>query len=155
MRKEIMAEALRLATENVLAGTGGPFAAIVTRGGAIVARGSNLVTSSNDPTAHAEVTAIRRACAALNSFQLKGCEIYTTCEPCPMCLGAIYWARLDRIYYAASREDAAAAGFDDSLIYQEVAASMDHRAIPIVNLMREDGLEPMRVWKSFQEKITY
>jgi guanine deaminase len=155
MRKEIMAEALRLASENVRAGMGGPFAAIVTRNDDIVARGSNLVTSSNDPTAHAEVTAIRRACDALKTFQLHGCEIYTTCEPCPMCLGAIYWARLDRIYYAATREDAAAAGFDDSLIYQEVAAPLDRRAIPIVNLMREEGDEPMQVWKSFQEKITY
>jgi guanine deaminase len=155
MYKEIMAEALRLAAENVLAGTGGPFAAIVTRGNDILARGSNLVTSSNDPTAHAEVIAIRRACHALKTFQLNGCEIYTTCEPCPMCLGAIYWARLDRIYYAASREDAAAAGFDDSLIYREVAAPIDRRAIPIVNLMREEGCEPMQVWKSFQEKITY
>jgi guanine deaminase len=155
MRKEIMAEALRLAAENVLAGTGGPFAAIVTRGNDIVARGANLVTSSNDPTAHAEVTAIRSACDALKTFQLHGCEIYTTCEPCPMCLGAIYWARLDRIYYAATREDAAAAGFDDSLIYREVAAPIDRRVIPIINLMREEGGEPMQVWKAFQEKITY
>jgi guanine deaminase len=150
-----MAEALRLAVENVLSGTGGPFAAIVARGGEIVARGSNLVTSSNDPTAHAEVTAIRRACAALKNFQLQGCEIYTTCEPCPMCLGAIYWARLDRIYYAANRDDAAAAGFDDSLIYREVNAPIDRRAIPIVNLMREEGREPLRIWKSFQEKVAY
>jgi tRNA(Arg) A34 adenosine deaminase TadA len=155
MRKEIMAEALRLATENVLAGRGGPFAAIITRGDDIVSRGSNLVTSSNDPTAHAEVTAIRRACITLNTFQLVGCEIYTTCEPCPMCLGAIYWARLDRIYFAATREDAALAGFDDSLIYREVSTSLDQRAIPITNLMREEGREPMRVWKAFQDKVAY
>lgn len=150
-----MAEALRLATENVLAGRGGPFAALVTRGGEVLARGSNLVTSSNDPTAHAEVTAIRRACSALNTFQLQGCEIYTTCEPCPMCLGAIYWARLDRIYFAATRDDAAAAGFDDSLIYREVAAPLDERAIPAINFMRDEGREPMSVWKSFEKKIAY
>jgi guanine deaminase len=155
MRKEIMAEALRLATENVLAGLGGPFAAIVTRGSEIVSRGSNLVTSSNDPTAHAEVTAIRRACTALNSFQLHGCEIYTTCEPCPMCLGAIYWSRLDRIYFAANREDAAAAGFDDSMIYREVAAPIDQRVIPVINMMRDEGHEPMRVWNSLREKVPY
>jgi guanine deaminase len=155
MRKEIMAEALRMATENVLAGRGGPFAAIVARGSDIVSRGTNLVTSANDPTAHAEVTAIRRACTALNTFQLQGCEIYTTCEPCPMCLGATYWARLDRIYYAATREDAAAAGFDDSMIYQEMTLPLDQRAVPIVNLMREEGREPLRVWNSFEKRITY
>jgi guanine deaminase len=155
MRKEIMAEALRLAIENVLAGRGGPFAAIVTRGSEIVSRGSNLVTSSNDPTAHAEVTAIRRACTTLNSFQLHGCEIYTTCEPCPMCLGAIYWSRLDRIYFAANREDAAAAGFDDSMIYREVAAPIDQRVIPVINMMRDEGHEPMRVWNSLREKVPY
>jgi len=150
-----MAEALSMATENVLAGRGGPFAAIIARGNDIVSRGTNLVTSSNDPTAHAEVTAIRRACAALNTFQLQGCEIYTTCEPCPMCLGATYWARLDRIYYAATREDAAAAGFDDSMIYKEINLPLDQRAVPIVNLMREEGREPMRVWNSFEKRITY
>jgi tRNA(Arg) A34 adenosine deaminase TadA len=155
MRKEIMAEALRLAAENVLAGRGGPFAAIVTRGSDIVARGSNMVTSTNDPTAHAEVVAVRRACTALNTFQLDGCEIYTSCEPCPMCLGAIYWARLDHIYFAATREDAAAAGFDDAFIYREVAAPLEQRRIPTVNFMREEGREPMRVWNSFQKKIVY
>ncbi len=155
MRKEIMAEALQLATENVLAGQGGPFAAIVLRGSDIVSRGTNTVTATNDPTAHAEVVAIRRACAALSSFQLVGCELYTTCEPCPMCLGAVYWARLDRIYFAATRDDAASAGFDDSLIYREVAASLKDRLIPIENVMREEGREPFRVWNIFQEKILY
>ncbi len=155
MRKEIMAEVLRMATENVIAGRGGPFAAIVTRDGEIVARGPNLVTTTNDPTAHAEVTAIRRACTVLGTFQLNGCEIYTSCEPCPMCLGAIYWARLDRIYFAATRDDAAAAGFDDALIYREVSAPLDQRAIPIISLLREEGREPMRVWKSLQEKVVY
>jgi tRNA(Arg) A34 adenosine deaminase TadA len=155
MRKEIMAEALRLATENVIAGRGGPFAAIIMQGSEILARGSNLVTSSNDPTAHAEIIAIRRACTSLNTFQLNGCEIYTTCEPCPMCLGAIYWARLDRIYFAATRDDAAGAGFDDSLIYREVAGPFDQRRIPICNFMREEGREPLRVWNSLQQKIRY
>jgi guanine deaminase len=155
MRKEIMAEALRLATENVLAGRGGPFAAIIVRGPDILSRGANLVTSSNDPTAHAEVVAIRRACTSLGSFQLDGCEIYTTCEPCPMCLGAIYWARLDNIYFAATREDAAGAGFDDSLIYREVSLPLEQRQIPIHNLLREEGREPFRLWKSFQDKVPY
>ena len=155
MRKEMMVEALRLATENVIAGRGGPFGALITRGGEVVSRGSNLVTSSNDPTAHAEVTAIRTACAVLNTFQLHGCDIYTSCEPCPMCLGAIYWARLDRIYFAATRDDAAAAGFDDSFIYREVAAPLDRRAIPAINFLREEGREPMRVWNSFEKKIAY
>jgi guanine deaminase len=155
MRKQVMAEVLRMATENVIAGRGGPFAAIVTRGNEIIARGTNLVTSTNDPTAHAEVTAIRLACTAVGGFQLIGCEIYTSCEPCPMCLGAIYWSRLDRIYFAATREDAAASGFDDAAIYQEVSSPLDRRVIPIINMMREEGREPMRVWNSMAEKTPY
>src|SRR6266567_139029 len=120
MQNHFMQRALDLAIENVNARRGGPFGAVVVRGGAILAEGTNLVTSTLDPTAHAEITAIRAACRVLQSFQLTGCEIYTTCEPCPMCLGAIYWARPDRVYYAGTREDAAAAGFDDALIYDEL-----------------------------------
>jgi tRNA(Arg) A34 adenosine deaminase TadA len=142
MRKEIMAEVLSLATENVLASQGGPFAAFITRGDEVLARGTNLVTSTNDPTAHAEIAAIRSACAALNAFDLH------SCEPCPTCLGAIYRARLDRIYFAATREDAANAGFDNAEIYSQVAMPHHQRSIPIVNLMRMEGQEPMRVWKS-------
>ena len=120
MDNAFMKEAIRLATENVRAGRGGPFAAVVVKDGHIIASGTNSVTSTNDPTAHAEVTAIREACRALGTFQLSGCEIYTSCEPCPMCLGAIYWARPDRVFYAATASDAAAAGFDDSFIYEEL-----------------------------------
>lgn len=150
-----MTEALRLAAENVVASKGGPFAAVIVRGDRVVSSGTNLVTTSNDPTAHAEVVAIRRACAELGCFQLDGCEIYTSCEPCPMCLGAIYWSRLDRIYFAGTREDAAEAGFDDSLIYREVATPLEQRQIPIESLQREEGREPFRVWKSFQNRIAY
>jgi guanine deaminase len=150
-----MAEAIHLAAENVTTARGGPFAAIIVRDGEVLARGTNLVTATNDPTAHAEVTAIRRACAALNTFQLNDCEIYTTCEPCPMCLGAVYWARLSRIYYASTRQDAAAAGFDDSHIYSEISLSLDLRSIPIENMMREEGREPFDAWQSLQNKIAY
>ena len=123
---QLMREAIRLSIENVANG-GGPFGAVIARGGEIIATGVNRVTASNDPTAHAEVSAIRRAARVLGTFNLSGCEIFTSCEPCPMCLGAIYWARLDRIYYANTKADAAAAGFDDSFIYDELALPRDLR----------------------------
>ena len=126
---ELMRRAIALADDNVRAARGGPFGAVVVRAGAIVAEGSNLVTSTNDPTAHAEVVAIRNACRALATFTLAGCEIYASCEPCPMCLGAIYWARLDRLWFAASRHDAEHAGFDDSHIYRELALPPDRRVL--------------------------
>src|ERR1019366_8751043 len=130
MNSAFMQEAIRLAVENVRSGRGGPFAAVVAKQGRVIATGANCVTSTNDPTAHAEVTAIREACRALSAFQLTGCEIYTSCEPCPMCLGAIYWARPDRVYFAATASDAADAGFDDSFIYEELKRKHSERRIP-------------------------
>ncbi|MGI9176044.1 MAG: nucleoside deaminase [Rhodothermales bacterium] len=150
-----MREALALATENVRTGGGGPFAALVVRGGKIVARGTNRVTTKNDPTAHAEVEAIRAACAALDDFQLSGCTLYTTCEPCPMCLGAIYWARPDRVVYAATHEDAAAAGFDDAFIYDELTRSPEARRIPMTPLLREEGRRPFEAWAQAEERTDY
>lgn len=155
MMQSFMEQAIRLAVENVRSGRGGPFAALVVKESRIIASGSNCVTSTNDPTAHAEVTAIREACRALNSFQLTGCEIYTSCEPCPMCLGAIYWARPDRVYFAATASDAAAAGFDDSFIYEELKRAHSARRIPFEALMREAGLEPFRVWMQKDDRIRY
>ncbi|WP_367328297.1 nucleoside deaminase [Lentimicrobium sp.] len=154
-RKEFMAEALRLAEENIASGRGGPFGAVVVKNGEIIARGSNHVTSDNDPTAHAEVVAIREACAALGSFQLDGCEIYCSCEPCPMCLGAIYWARPERIYFAAGRRDAADAGFDDDFIDREISLIPGQRSIPGGQLLREEALHVFRQWKESDRKIPY
>src|SRR6187431_704447 len=138
MIKEIfMKEAIELSINNVKSGKGGPFGAVIVKDGKIIARGANSVTSSNDPTAHAEVNAIREACKVLNTFQLENCEIYTSCEPCPMCLGAIYWARPRVVYYASSREDAARIGFDDSMIYNEMTLAIPDRRIPIIPVGRE------------------
>ena len=141
MRNELMRRAIELSIENVNTLRGGPFGALIVRGGAILAEGTNLVTSSLDPTAHAEIIAIRSACKVLQTFQLSGCEIYCSCEPCPMCLGAIYWARPDRVYYAGTREDAAAAGFDDALIYAELgdAASCTPHSYARHNAIRSAG----------------
>ena len=150
-----MREALALATENVRTGEGGPFAALVVREGEIVARGTNRVTTNNDPTAHAEVEAIRAACAALGDFQLGGCTLYTTCEPCPMCLGAIYWARPDRVVYAATHEDAAAAGFDDAFIYNELTRPPEARSITMIPLLREEGRQPFEAWAEAEERTDY
>jgi guanine deaminase len=155
MINAFMLEAIRQATENVRAGRGGPFAALVVKDGRIIASGVNSVTSTNDPTAHAEVAAIREACRALGTFQLTGCEIYTSCEPCPMCLGAIYWARPDRVFYAATAGDAAAAGFDDSFIYEELKRAHAERRIPLEQIMREAGLEPFREWNQKSDRIRY
>ena len=150
-----MLEAIRLAAEGMERGDGGPFGAVVVKDGKIVGRGWNKVTSSNDPTAHAEVTAIRDACRNLSSFQLDGCEIYTTCEPCPMCLGAIYWSRPEKIYYACTHKDAAAAGFDDSFIYKELEKELDKRKIPGFQLLRENGLELFSKWVAMPGKKLY
>ncbi len=150
-----MLEAVELAVKNVRAGEGGPFAALVVRDGELLTSGTNLVTSSNDPTAHAEVVAIRRACKRLDTFQLTGCEIYTTCEPCPMCLGAIYWARPDRVWYGATRADAAHAGFDDDFIYTELAAPVEHRTLPMRQLTREAALRAFREWELKADKVRY
>jgi guanine deaminase len=150
-----MGKAIELARENVRAGRGGPFAALVVRDGGIVASGTNLVTSTNDPTAHAEIVAIREACRALRSFQLAGCEIYTTCEPCPMCMGAIYWARPARLYYAGTRGDAAQVGFDDAYIYEQLETPVGERAIPMTQLMREQALAAFAEWERKADKVRY
>ena len=155
MVDRFMARAIELSIENVRSGSGGPFAAIVVREGEILATGVNQVTSSLDPTAHAEVVAIRAACSKLRHFQLSGCELYTTCEPCPMCMGAIYWAHLAKVYYANTREDAARIGFDDSLIYDQLALAPAQRKIEMIPLMRQQALAAFREWEHSQTKIRY
>ncbi len=155
MNLEFMAEAARLALENVTSGMGGPFGAVIVKNGEIVARGRNCVTSSQDPTAHAEVSAIREAARVLNTFNLEGCEIYTSCEPCPMCLGAIYWARLEKVYYGCTQFDAAAIGFDDQFIYEEIAREKEERKLEFVALGREVSLEAFEAWKAAKGKVRY
>lgn len=153
--EQYMRMAIELATGNVLSGAGGPFGAVIVKDGAVIATGVNKVTASNDPTAHAEVTAIRSAAAALGSFELTGCTIYSSCEPCPMCLGAIYWARVDALYFGSTAKDAADAGFDDSFFYDELRKSIGERSIPTVNLMRDQAEESFQAWKNFAGRIEY
>lgn len=155
MPNSFMQRAIELAIANAREGRGGPFGAVVVKDGRIIGEGANKVTSTNDPTAHAEVVAIRQACLALGSFQLDGCEIYTSCQPCPMCLGAIYWARPARVFFAATERDAAAAGFDDSFIYRELEQPPAQRRIPLLPLMREESLEAFEVWKNTPGRIEY
>ncbi len=155
MQNAFMAKAIELSIENVRAGRGGPFGAVVVKDGAIIAQGTNLVTSTNDPTAHAEVVAIREACRKLGSFQLTGCEIYTSCEPCPMCLAAIYWARPSRIYFACTTADAAQHGFDDSVICEEIQRPVAGRRIPMVQMMRDDALRAFEAWAKKTDRIDY
>jgi len=150
-----MMEAIRLAKKGMDHGDGGPFGCVIVKDGTIIGRGHNKVTSSNDPTAHAEVVAIREACRHLNSFQLEGCDIYTSCEPCPMCLGAIYWARPAKIYYACSREDAARIAFDDSFIYNEIALAVDDRHIGMQQLLRDEALKVFEEWAGKGDKMRY
>jgi guanine deaminase len=150
-----MLEAIRHSMRGMENNEGGPFGCIVVKGEEVVGRGNNMVTSSNDPTAHAEVTAIRDACKNLNTFQLTDCEIYTSCEPCPMCLGAIYWARPKAVYYANTRTDAAGIGFDDSMIYDELSAPFEKRKIPIIQLGREEALKVFRAWQEKEDKTQY
>jgi len=150
-----MQEAINLSIENVKSGKGGPFGAVIVKDGKIIARGANSVTSTNDPTAHAEVVAIRNACAALGSFQLDGCEIYTSCEPCPMCLGAIYWARPDKMYYANTKADAADIAFDDQFIYDEIEIPIGQRKLVTEQFMRDEALEAFRLWAASVKKIEY
>ena len=152
-RGQLMRHAVRLSAERMRKGDGGPFGAIIVRNGKMIAEGWNCVTSTNDPTAHAEITAIRRACEALGTFSLKGCEIFTSCEPCPMCLAAIYWARLDRITFANSREDAAAIGFDDELIYGEVSKPIEHRVIPTTKLALPEAEAVFAEWRGKADKV--
>lgn len=154
-KKEFMAEAIRLAKENLKTGNGGPFGAVVVKDGKIVGKGGNSVTSTNDPTAHAEINAIRDACKNLNTFQLDDCEIYTSCEPCPMCLGAIYWARPEKIYYACTKTDAANAGFDDSFIYEEMNIPLHKRKIPANQIMQSEAQDVFEEWIKMENKIAY
>ncbi len=150
-----MREAIRLADEGMRTGRGGPFGCVVVRRGEIVARGNNRVTSTNDPTAHAEVTAIREACASLGVFQLDDCEIYTSCEPCPMCLAAIYWARIPQVYYANTRADAAAIGFDDDFIYQQIPLAREERSVRMDPLLRDEAQSTFRGWESLAGRKPY
>lgn len=152
--KELMRRAIELSKMSVQNG-GGPFGAVIACNGKIVAEGSNCVTLDCDPTAHAEVSTIRKACKALKTFDLSGCEIYTSCEPCPMCFGAIYWAHLDKIYMGNDRKDAAKIGFDDDFIYQEIALSPEHREKPSEILLRDEALEAFRMWEEKEDKTEY
>lgn len=153
--EKFMRRAVSLAQKGIDENAGGPFGAVVVFDGEIVGEGFNQVTSTNDPTAHAEIVAIRRACEKLGSFQLDGCVIYTSCEPCPMCLGAIYWARPSRVFYAATREDAANVGFDDEFIYEEIEKNFEHRQMKLVNLMRDEGLKVFENWTNKTDKTEY
>ena len=150
-----MQRAIDLSVENVRLQTGGPFGAVIVKDGRIVAEGTNMVTSTNDPTAHAEVMAIRRACAALGSFQLDGCDFYTSCEPCPMCLGAIYWARPARLFYGGTHKDAAEFGFDDSFIYQQTRLPVQQRHIPMKQVLGDEALAGFLEWRKSTAKILY
>jgi len=155
MERGLMRQAIDLSIENVRSGKGGPFAALVVKDGTVIASGVNMVTLSFDPTAHAEIVAIRAACRALSMFQLTGCEIYTTCEPCPMCLGAIYWARPSKLYFASTAEDAARAGFDDRFIYEQLEVDYRSRTIPAIQMMRGEAKEAFRVWESNPKRVEY
>ena len=153
--EKFMQEAIALSRRGMEGGEGGPFGCVIVKDDEIIGRGNNKVLATNDPTAHAEVVAIRDACKNLNTFQLEGCEIYTSCEPCPMCLGAIYWARPQKIYFANNREDAAAIGFDDSMIYNEIQTPLTDRKIPIASLGREQAIKVFEAWKAKEDKTAY
>jgi tRNA(Arg) A34 adenosine deaminase TadA len=155
MSESFLQRAIALAIENVNSGQGGPFAALIVKDGKIIAEGVNRVTSGNDPTAHAEIEAIREACRVIGNFQLSGCDLYASCEPCPMCFGAIYWARPDRVFYAATAADAAAAGFDDAFIYQELRRPPGTRRLPVTQLLDPEALRPFQVWLSSSSKKPY
>jgi guanine deaminase len=152
---QFMRMAIDLATQNVVTGQGGPFGAVVVRDGQVLAAQANSVTRTNDPTAHAEVNAIRAACAALGTFQLDGCDVYTSCEPCPMCLAALYWSRCRAIFYGNTAQDAAAAGFDDSFLYREVSLPLDQRRIPIVQLLPDEAIASFNTWRQAIQRIDY
>lgn len=152
---QFMRMAIALSEQNVAQGLGGPFGAVIVKDGQVVAASGNKVVPSNDPTAHAEVSAIRLACQQLNTFSLEGCVIYTSCEPCPMCLGAIYWARLDKIYYANTKADAAVIGFDDQFIYEELDRPMTQRKLPVVQLLRDEALGAFKAWSESSTKTHY
>ena len=155
MSNPFMARAIQLSIDGVQAGHGGPFGAVIVRGGKIIAEGVNQVTPTNDPTAHAEVLAIREACKKLGCFELRGCEIYTSCEPCPMCLGAIYWSRMDRVYFGNLASDAAEVGFSDAFIYREIEKPHVQRNMPMIQLLREEALAGFRAWAQKADKTPY
>jgi len=154
MNNKFMRQAIQLAVENIKNG-GGPFGAVIVKDGKVIATGVNRVTANNDPTAHAEVSAIRAACEALGTFSLEGCDIYSSCEPCPMCLGAIYWAHLDHLYFGANKHDAAAAGFDDQFIYEELELPSGNRRLKTTSLLEEEAKAPFTLWKNHEERIAY
>ena len=153
--EKFLARAIELARQGMISGKGGPFGCIIVKGEEIIGEGSNQVTSTNDPTAHAEVVAIRNACKHLDHYQLEGCELFTSCEPCPMCLGAIYWAHLDKIYYANTKDDAKNIDFDDSFIYDEIALSPDKRKKPSEQMLREEAIKTFEDWAKKDDKIEY
>jgi guanine deaminase len=155
MTNPFMARAIQLSIENVASGQGGPFGAVIVQGGRIIAEGVNQVTFTNDPTAHAEVLAIRQACQKLGVFELAGCELYASCEPCPMCLGAIYWAHVSHVYFGGSAVDASEIGFDDSFVYREIAQPLLQRRIPMVQMMRQEALAAFRAWQEKPDKTQY
>ena len=154
MKNEFMKRAIELSIESVNKGTG-PFGCVIVFKNKIIAEGSNKVTSTNDPTAHGEIVAIREACKKLNNFSLSGCELYSSCEPCPLCLSGIYWARINKIYYANTREDARKIDFDDSLIYSELQKNIDERKIPMTQMMRDEALKAFELWDNKKDKIKY
>ncbi|WP_013321976.1 nucleoside deaminase [Gloeothece verrucosa] len=152
---QFMAEAIALSFEGMRLGKGGPFGAVIVKEHKIIAKGYNQVTSTNDPTAHAEVVAIRQACQLLQTFELKGCELYTSCEPCPMCLAAIYWASVDKVYYANTKVDAAQIGFDDNFIDQEIKLPINKRKMPMIQLRQDEALKAFQEWADKEDKIEY
>ena len=154
MKNKFMQRAIELSIESINSG-GGPFGSVIAKGDEIISEGMNRVTKNNDPTAHGEIVAIRNACKNLNDFSLKGCELYTSCEPCPMCLSAIYWSRIDKIYYANTRDDAKKIDFDDSLIYSEFTKKIKERKIPTIQLMRDEALQGFKLWKNTENKVKY
>jgi tRNA(Arg) A34 adenosine deaminase TadA len=154
MKNRFMSRAIELSIESVKSG-GGPFGSVIIKNNEIISEGMNRVTKNNDPTAHGEIVAIRNACKNLNDFSLKGCELYTSCEPCPMCLSAIYWSRIDKIYYANTRDDAKKIDFDDSLIYSELTKKIKERKIPTTQLMRDEALQGFKLWKNAENKVKY
>ena len=154
MKNEFMKRAIELSIKSVNNG-GGPFGCVIVKDEKIISEGSNKVTSSNDPTAHGEIVAIREACKSINNFSLNGCELYSTCEPCPMCLAAIYWARIDKVYYANTRKDAQKIGFDDSLIYSEFQKNIDKRKIPMIQMLRNEALKAFDLWDKKIDKVKY
>ena len=154
MKNEFMKRAIELSIKSVNNG-GGPFGSVIVKGDKIIAEGSNKVTTNKDPTAHGEIVAIREACKKLNNFSLNQCELYSTCEPCPMCLSAIYWARIDKIYYANTREDARKIDFDDSLIYTELKKNIDERKIPMIQILRDEALKTFELWDKKKDKVKY